>query len=81
MQHDEKRSRKYIGSSTSTCDTSENVLLFVSISSFVSFGVCSYMQYFWGSKEDQKFMTGELVSNFEQWKTFFENYKPIANKS
>ena len=81
MQCDEKRWRKYIGSSTPTCDTSENVPLFVSISSFVSFGVCNYMEYFWELKEDQKFMTGELVLNFEQWKTFSKNCKPMANNN
>ena len=37
---------KNMHSSTTTAETSENEFLFVSISSFISFGVCIYAQYF-----------------------------------
>ena len=73
-------------SSASLSETSENIFLFVFISSFASFEVCIYAYFFdavrWKIKllTDQKFIKRKLresLSNFDQWKLVSENYKPI----
>ena len=53
--------QKNMDSSTSTSEANENVFSFIFKSSFVSFGVCIYVQYFCNAGRNQ----------------FSENYKPI----
>ena len=47
----------------------------------VSFGVCIYMQYFFDvvrrSKVQEQNISCKCALNFDQWKTFSENYKPM----
>ena len=52
----------------------------------VYFGVCIYIQCFYDvllelikrrSKVQEKKVSSERALNFDQWKTFLENYKPI----
>ena len=76
----------------SISEASENVNLFVSLLCLVSFGFCIYIQYFFDvvrnklqtkilierrSKVQENNMSCERALNFDQWKTFSENYKPI----
>ena len=67
--------------------------IFVLISSFVSFWVCIYVQYSFDAvrnhasistrhnkkswKVHEKNMSQERASNFDRWKTFSENDKPM----
>ena len=81
--------------STSTSETSENVFLFVFISLFVSFGVCFYVwSWKWNSnrkyilelikrrsKVHQENMSPKHGLNFDQWKSFFENFEPVRGWS
>ena len=82
---------KNIGSSTSTSDTSDDVFPFVFILPFVSFGVRTVFLW-WNKKSSFKqqvstrvnkkkirssWKDGKHALNFDQWKTFHENYKPI----
>ena len=68
----------------------KQVKIYVFTSWLVSFGVCIYMQYFFDvmrnklpelikrrSKIQEINMSCERVLNFDQWKTFSENYNPI----
>ena len=70
----------------------KQVKMLVFISWLVSFGVCIQIQYFCDvvrnklqsinvylrrSKVQQKNMSCECGLNFDQWKTFSENYKPM----
>ena len=70
----------------------KQVNMFV-VSRLVSYEVCTYMQYFFGvvrnkretlnikikrrSKVQEKNISCERALNFNQWKTFSENYKPM----
>ena len=65
----------------------KKVKMFVFILWLVSHEVCVHIQYFFDvlrnkvqeirSKVQEKNMSCERVLNFDQWKTFSENYKPM----
>ena len=61
------------GSSTKTSETSENVFLFVFISSFVSFSLISSADVIISSGN----ISCECALNFDQRKTFSGKYKPV----
>lgn len=53
VYHEFATAFKNIDSSISTSDTSENLFLLVFISSFVSFGVYIYIQYFFDAARNE----------------------------
>ena len=81
--------------STSISESSENLCLFIFISVtwwLILFGVCFYIWYFFNvvknkllelikrrSKVQQNKMSSERALNFDQWKTFSENYRPMRD--
>ena len=77
---------KNTDSAISTSKTSENVFVFVFISSFVSFGVWfTRVLFTWSTRVDYKkikislkSMSCERTLNHDQWKLFVKNYEPIV---